>query len=38
MKRPPVKKIQMDFIAVLFLQPQCNITCKFCITDDGSVS
>ncbi len=24
-----------DRIAVLFLQPQCNMTCTFCITEDG---
>lgn len=24
-----------DRIAVIFLQPQCNMTCRFCITQDG---
>jgi MoaA/NifB/PqqE/SkfB family radical SAM enzyme len=27
-----------DKIAVLFLQPQCNMTCTFCITEDGFAS
>jgi MoaA/NifB/PqqE/SkfB family radical SAM enzyme len=24
-----------ELIAVLFLQPQCNMTCSFCVTEDG---
>jgi pyruvate-formate lyase-activating enzyme len=31
----PAMNLRPDRIAVLFLQPQCNMTCRFCITQDG---
>jgi MoaA/NifB/PqqE/SkfB family radical SAM enzyme len=39
-ERPPVPQERPggEKIAVLFLQPQCNMTCAFCITEDGFAS